>query len=85
MPHGSFCYGISVNALEKVVNIKDKIDTEVWEKYFTDTGYFKIHDLKIKNKLHIKPGLRMTLDYPEDLKFIKVIFKNFIDIKNFLI
>ena len=83
LPHGSFCYGISVNALEKVVNIKDKIDTEVWEKYFTDTGYFKIHDLKIKNKLHIKPGLRMTLDYPEDLKFIKVIFKKLYRYKKF--
>ncbi len=75
LPHGSFCYGINVKALEKVINIKDKSDTEVWERYFTDTGLFKIHDLKIRNKLHIKPGLRMTLDYPEDLKFIREVFK----------
>ncbi len=83
LPHGSFCYGISVNALEKVLYMKDKIDTEVWEKYFTDTGYFRVHDLKIKNKIHIKPGLRMTLDYPEDLKFLKIVFKKLYRYKKF--
>ena len=83
LPHGSFCYGISVKALAKVINIKDKSDTEVWERYFTDTGLFKIHDLKINNKLHINPGLRMTLDYPEDLIFIKKIFKELYRKKKF--
>ena len=61
LPHGSFCYGIKVHALKKIINIKSSSNTEVWEKYFTDTGLFKIHDLKIKNKIHIRPGLRMTI------------------------
>ncbi len=79
MPHGSFCYGIKVHALKKIINIKSSSNTEVWEKYFTDTGLFKIHDLKIKNKIHIRPGLRMTLDYPEDLQFLRKIFNALYD------
>ncbi len=74
LPHGIFIYGIKVKALEKICNIKIKSDTEVWERYFTDTGLFKVHDLKISNRKHVWPGLRLTLDYPEDLKLIKKIF-----------
>ena len=74
LPHGVFSYGIKVDALRKVVNIKDSSETEVWGRYFTDTGLFKVMDLDVKNKNHIRPGLRMTLDYPEDLKFINAIF-----------
>ena len=85
LPHGSFSYGINIKALKKIIELKDKRDTEVWERYFTDTGLFNIHELKIKNKFHIKPGLRMTLDYPEDLTFLKKYLKNFIKKKKFLI
>ena len=74
LPHGVFSYGIKVDALRKVVNIKNSSDTEVWGKYFTDTGLFKVQDLEVKNKKHFRPGLRMTLDYPEDLEFFKAIF-----------
>ena len=77
LPHGSFCYGINVESLKKVLLIKNSNETEVWERYFIDTGYFNVHDMKIKNKLHIKPGLRLTLDYKEDLILIKKIFKHF--------
>ena len=74
LPHGVFSYGIKVDALREVVNIKDSSDTEVWGRYFTDTGRFSVMDLDVKNKNHIRPGLRMTLDYPEDLEFFNAIF-----------
>ena len=74
LPHGVFSYGIKVDALRKVVKIKNSSDTEVWGKYFTDTGLFKVLDLEVDNKHHRRPGLRMTLDYPEDLDFFKIIF-----------
>jgi len=74
LPHGVFSYGIKVDALRKVVKIKNTSDTEVWGKYFTDTGLFKVLDLEVENKHHRRPGLRMTLDYPEDLDFFKTIF-----------
>ena len=74
LPHGVFSYGIKVDALRRVVKIKDSSDTEVWGGYFTDNGLFNVIDLEVQNKNHIRPGLRMTLDYPEDLKFFKAVF-----------
>lgn len=74
LPHGAFSYGVSVNALEKVMEIKDSSDTEVWSRYFTDTGLFNVLDLDVEDKHHRRPGLRMTLDYPEDFDFFKKIF-----------
>lgn len=74
LPHGAFCYGIKPNALKKVIEIKDKTDTEVWGRYFTDTGLFDVFDLPITNPRHCKNELRMTLDYPEDYEFFKRVF-----------
>ena len=83
LPHGAFSYGFKISALNKAIKIKNTKFTANWEKYFTDTGIFKIVDLKVKNKLHRRPGLRMTLDYPEDLKFFKRVFKELYYKKNF--
>jgi spore coat polysaccharide biosynthesis protein SpsF (cytidylyltransferase family) len=69
LPHGVFSYGIKVEALRKVVELKDSSDTEVWGKYFTDTRLFNVVDLNVNDKHHNRPGLRMTLDYPEDFEF----------------
>jgi|MDTC01.3.fsa_nt_gb spore coat polysaccharide biosynthesis protein SpsF len=74
LPHGVFSYGIKVEALKKVIEIKDTSDTEVWGRYFTDTGIFNVVDFEVTNNFHKRPGMRMTLDYPEDLKFFEVIF-----------
>ncbi len=74
LPHGAFSYGIKIDALKKVIELKDSKNTEVWGRYFTDTGIFNVVDFDVKNKFHKRPELRMTLDYPEDWKFIKTIF-----------
>jgi spore coat polysaccharide biosynthesis protein SpsF len=74
LPHGVFCYGINPEALNRVLEIKKTKDTEVWYKYFSDTKYFSVDDLEIVNKFHSRPGLRMTVDYPEDWKFLEAIF-----------
>ena len=79
LPHGAFSYGIKVEALKKVIAIKDSTDTEVWGRYFTDTGLFNVIDLDVLNEKHKKPGLRMTLDYPEDFAFLKAIFEELYD------
>ncbi len=76
LPHGAFSYGIKVEALRKVVELKDSSDTEVWGRYFTDTGLFNVLDVDVENSHHNRPGLRMTLDYPEDFEFFKAIFDN---------
>tara|TARA_B100000963_G_C22619471_1_gene669142 strand:+ start:1015 stop:2805 length:1791 start_codon:yes stop_codon:yes gene_type:complete len=74
LPHGVFSYGIKLEALRKVVEIKDSSDTEVWGRYFTDTGLFQTLDFNVINSFHKRPGMRMTLDYQEDLKFFEAIF-----------
>ena len=74
LPHGAFSYGIKVDALRKVVELKDTPDTEIWGRYFTDTGLFNILDLDVENSYHCRPGLRMTLDFPEDFEFFKTIY-----------
>jgi len=76
LPHGAFSYGLKVSALKKVVELKDSSDTEVWGAYFTDTGLFDVIDLDVENNHHNRPGLRMTLDYPEDYEFLKEIFEH---------
>ena len=74
LPHGVFSYGIKIEALKKVIEIKNTSDTEVWGRYFTDTGLFNVVDYEVKNKFHRRPGMRMTLDYPEDWRFFEAIF-----------
>lgn len=73
LPHGVFSYGIKVEALRKVVELKQSQDTEVWGRYFTDTGLFKVLDLDVVNSFHRRPGLRLTIDYPEDLEVFEKI------------
>lgn len=75
LPHGAFSYGLKPTALKKVIEIKASKDTEVWGRYFTDTDIFRVHDLPIENPLHRWPTLRMTLDYPEDLRFFEAVFE----------
>lgn len=74
LPHGAYSYGIKPSALKRVLEVKDDINTEVWGRYFTDTDLFEVYDLIVDNPLHRQPDLRMTLDYPEDLEFFKVVF-----------
>jgi len=74
LPHGAFSYGIKVDALREVVKLKNSTDTEVWGRYFVDTGLFNVLDLDVENEKHKRPGLRMTLDYQEDFEFFQKIF-----------
>ena len=76
LPHGLFSYGIKVEALRKVCEIKAGKNTEVWGRYFTDTGLFKVIDLEIPQSLQ-RPDYRLTLDYIEDFHFFVEIFKHF--------
>jgi len=74
LPHGAYSYGVTVEALRKVCQIKDETDTEVWEGYFMETGLFKVEYLKVEEPDLKCPELRMTLDYQEDYQFFKEVF-----------
>lgn len=74
LPHGFYFYGIKVEALKKVLDIKAEVDTEIWGDYFTETGLFKVINMKTPEEL-IRKNFRLTLDYPEDYEFFKALFK----------
>ncbi len=70
---GSFTYGIRTTALEKVCSIKGTSETEMMWTYFKDTGLFKVDTLNVSDPVFYDPGIRMTLDYEEDLAFFTAI------------
>lgn len=73
LPLGAASFGVKVEALKKVCEMKTEEDTEVWGGYFTETGLFKVEYLEVEEELR-HPDIRMTIDYPEDFEFIKEIF-----------
>lgn len=73
LPHGFYFWGIKISAIEKVLEIKNDTDTEVWGRYFTDTGLFKVIDMEIPEEFQRK-NFRLTLDYPDDYEFFKALF-----------
>lgn len=75
-------YCITTPALKKACAIKDTSDTELMWVYFTETGIFKIRDLKVPDKIFHNPKVRMTLDYPEDLEFFRRVLDEFNTDKN---
>ena len=56
--------------------IKKSSSTEVWYKYFTETGYFKVFDIN-PSKKHKKFKARLTVDYLEDFILVKKIILYF--------
>lgn len=76
LPHGFFSYGLKVEAMKKVCELKKGTDTEVWGRYFTDSGVFNVLDLQIPKELQ-RSDYRLTLDYPEDFKFFEAVFAHF--------
>jgi spore coat polysaccharide biosynthesis protein SpsF len=76
LPLGASPLGIKVEALKKVCLTKDERDTETgWGMYFTETGLFDVKNLEPDDEELRHPEIRMTLDYPEDLEFVKEVFK----------
>jgi spore coat polysaccharide biosynthesis protein SpsF len=76
LPHGFYPFGLKIGAMGKVCEVKKSRNTEVWGRYFTDTGLFNIVDLEIPKK-YIRRDYRLTLDYQDDFKFFQEIFNHF--------
>ena len=79
LPVGVTGFGVRVEALERVCEIKKESDTEVWGGYFANSGLFNCAFLQPDNELTRRPDLRLTLDYPEDLAVFRAVFENFRD------
>ena len=76
LPIGFYSYGLKIEAMKRVCEIKKGGETEVWGRYFTDTGLFDVVDIDIPPE-HTRPDYRLTLDYPEDFEFFKEVFEHF--------
>ena len=74
IPIGTYGWALSTKAMEKVIGIKDKEDTEWWAEYFTQTSLFKCGVLKI-NDPTLKMDVRLTVDTPSDFKLVNNIFE----------
>lgn len=74
LPLGAFSYGIKVQALEKVVELKNEMDTEIWGVYFTETNLFKIEAVEVESRLK-HPEMRLTVDTPEDFRLMEMIYE----------
>jgi spore coat polysaccharide biosynthesis protein SpsF len=75
LPLGATPVGLKVDALEKVCEIKDTLNTETgWGAYFTETRLFKVKYLEPEDENLKKPEIRITLDYPEDLELVKKVY-----------
>jgi len=75
LPLGATPVGVKVDALRKVCEIKDTLNTETgWGTYFTETGLFGVKCLEPEDNELKHPEIRITLDYSEDLKLVKEIY-----------
>ena len=74
LPAGQRPYLIKIAALKKVCDIKNEIETEVWENYFIESGIFNVYECPVDNKF-INPKLKTSIDYIDDYVFIKEVFK----------
>ncbi len=74
LPIGTFTYGLKIEAVRKVCEMKDATDTEVWGGYFAHQG-FDVRDLKVEEKELRHPEIRLVVDYPDDFELIKEIYK----------
>lgn len=73
LPLGTFCYGLAVPALKKVLAAKDDNDTEGWGRYLKQIPGFKITSYSIPGYDQLE-NIRLTLDYPEDYELLKKVF-----------
>lgn len=75
LPVGGTSRGIKYEALEKICRLKDEVDTEVWDGYFTDMDLFRVVYIGVENQTLKHPEYRMTLDYQEDFEFFKTVIE----------
>ena len=76
LPIGLFAKAAKKTALHKACEIKNEDDTEAWMQYFTNTkNLFKIGKHKALPWV-FDNNYRLTVDTPDDLKLLNVIFKN---------
>ena len=75
MPFGANPLALTVDALERVCAEKSSSDTATgWGVYFESSDAFRRKTITVTDADLMRPDIRVTLDYPEDLEFITAIY-----------
>jgi spore coat polysaccharide biosynthesis protein SpsF len=75
LPFGTFSYGLRVSAIKNALEKKKENNTEIWGVYFKDSPVFRRKVIDAEKAL-IHPEYRLSIDYPQDLEVIRIIYKN---------
>lgn len=76
LPIGCAVYGLNVNALRTVCEIKAEVDTEIWGPLINRPEIFSVGKIQAE-VFYNRPKLRLTNDYFEDFQFMNAIFDVF--------
>ena len=79
LPTGATGFGVRVAALQRVLDLRNESDREVWGAYFTATGLFNVRRLQPDEERLRRADIRLTLDYPEDLELLRSVLEHFDD------
>ena len=76
LPFGTTPIGIRTSKLSKLIKLKKTRNTdtgggEIMEK----SGIFKVRKYTVRNKKLWRPDIRLSVDYPNDLKLVRMIYK----------
>lgn len=72
---GTFCYGLTIEALKTMLNENENNDTEVWGPF---AERLRIPKAFVPQRMNVKKeDIRLTIDYPEDFEVFKILAKEF--------
>ena len=74
LPVGIYLSGINPPAMERLNQIKSTNISEYWLNYFLKTNLFNVVPLIVDKSL-LRTNYRFALDYPEDYKFLKLLYE----------
>ena len=76
VPLGTFSYAINFNGIKKSIKYKNSNNTENWGGYFINNKKLKVGYFDPKfNYMNVSKKIRLTVDFPKDLKLIKAILR----------
>ncbi|MDX9751441.1 MAG: hypothetical protein RBT71_10210, partial [Flavobacteriales bacterium] len=73
LPIGCAAYGVGMHALRTICDVKQEVDTEIWGYLLHRPALFEVRTVEVDPALRL-PGVRLTIDYPEDLDLMRAIF-----------
>jgi spore coat polysaccharide biosynthesis protein SpsF (cytidylyltransferase family) len=78
MPAGLYISCLKPEAMQKVVDLKNDLNTEYWLHYFLKTNFFRVEPLEDASaNIKGKENYRIGIDYPEDHAFLTRLYNEY--------